>query len=499
MRLKKSLAIYVVQTALILLNSSHMEAVAAANTSPSPMMTMPIVAPLFIDDGNFTSTLVLVNGSALSTYADITVRSREGKTVANRRVQFNPHSQRQVSIRQLLDSSKASDISSGSVLVQQSPELNGMVISAALSMTRLSSPDNYIDQELAMPSEEGSSSLRAVADESSGLLLLAVTSTSEGSQHVNIKCLFASGPEVTKSIDLSPGETLITDACYKRTLNGAELSIDSDDDGHGHRGPIGIELTSNSTPGSYSAFGLASHESRNRRYFTSVPFVDPKMVMSTTTIFAGIPVGRSTQLPEGNYTPTVYLTNFSKGPRRVNIRFAHTSEDEIDVREVETVLLSPQSSQELSLPHLKGESNLQNTLLVEADGEPADVVSKFVARGDSGLRAVELLGKDLKDPMNGGNHPWSIEDGSDSTLLLFNASDSSQYFNVVIAAGAVMWQKAYHLKQMQTVAVGIRELISREVKDDSGRNSAQGDLERADTVACSESECRKGPATSDQS
>jgi hypothetical protein len=62
---------------------------------------------------------VLVNGSAVQTYADVTVRALNGKAVATSRVQFTPHSQQQVNIRKLLDSSGASGITAGSITVMQ--------------------------------------------------------------------------------------------------------------------------------------------------------------------------------------------------------------------------------------------------------------------------------------------------------------------------------------------------------------------------------------------
>src|SRR6516164_4555952 len=71
--------------------------------STSATMQMPAVVPLFIADGNFASTLVLVNGSSVQTYADVTVRSLDGKTVATKRVQFQPDSQQQLNLRTLLN------------------------------------------------------------------------------------------------------------------------------------------------------------------------------------------------------------------------------------------------------------------------------------------------------------------------------------------------------------------------------------------------------------
>jgi hypothetical protein len=190
--------------------------------------------------------------------------------------------------------------------------------------------------------------------------------------------------------------------------------------------------------------------------------------MSGTTIFAGVPVGSAPLISEGNFVPTISLTNFSSVGRHITIRYSRTVAGDPETQDLESADIPAMTSRDFSFPNITGESNLQNSFQVISDALPGDIVSKFVSRGDSRLHAVELLGKDLMDPLNGGNHPWSLENGTDSTLLLFNASDSPQYFNVVIVAGGILWQKAYQLKPMQTKALSILDLARRQSKDDKG-------------------------------
>jgi len=117
-----------------------------------PMMMMPLVAPLFLEGDPFSSILTLVNNSEASTYADITLRAVDGSTVSSRRVNFSPHSQRRISIAELLGE-KGSTVTTGSILVMQSSALTGPPVAAALSMTYLgSAAPNYIDEEISMPS-----------------------------------------------------------------------------------------------------------------------------------------------------------------------------------------------------------------------------------------------------------------------------------------------------------------------------------------------------------
>ena len=388
-------------------------------TTAPPTMQMPNVVPLFIEDGEFTSTLILVNGSTVQTFADVAVRALDGKTVAKKRVQFQPHSQQQLNIRTLLDAAGASGTTTGSILVTQSPALSGVVITAVLAMTRVSSSaPNYINEEIVMPSSSGSQFLRAVADKGNGPPLLAITSLADTVQHVQVQCLEKRGGASTKNIDLTAGETLLTSACREETVHGSDFQRYSEDPPAESHGPIGIALKSDAMSGSFAAFALEPHGSHDNKYFSSVPFTDPKMIMSTTTVFAGVPVGPATQLPTGTYIPSVALANFSSRDRHVTIRYARTSGENPEAENLESVTVPAQSSKEITLDGLKGDPDLQNSFLIAADGAPGDVAAKLVARSDSQLKEVELMGKDLMDPQNGGNHPWSVEQGTESTLLL---------------------------------------------------------------------------------
>ena len=70
-------------------DAATLKAQKTSTNSTSAMMQMPMGVPLFLEDGDFTSTLVLVNGGAVHTYADVTVPTVGGKTVATKRIQFH--------------------------------------------------------------------------------------------------------------------------------------------------------------------------------------------------------------------------------------------------------------------------------------------------------------------------------------------------------------------------------------------------------------------------
>jgi hypothetical protein len=228
----------------------------------SPLMAMPLVVPLFIQNEDFSSTLVLTNSADQSTYADVILTGTNGREITRRRVEFTAHSQRDIEIEPLLQS-VLSGSTTGSISVIQSPDLRGAVVLGQLSMTYRGTHDpSYIDEEVAMPMIMGSQMLRGVADAGSGSPLLAIASISETGQRVAIRCFLSEGESSSKSVDLLPGETLLTEACAERTIHGAVMESFATAEPTEHQspnGPMGISLASDAKPGSFVAFGLVPH------------------------------------------------------------------------------------------------------------------------------------------------------------------------------------------------------------------------------------------------
>lgn len=433
------------------------------------MMQMPLVAPLFIEDADFSSTLVMVNASSLNTFADVVLTGMDGVEITSKRVQFTSHSQQRITVGALLHDI-GSDATTGRIEIMQSPDLKGMSILAQLLLTHdeLGEP-NYIDEEIAMPSTSGSQMLRAVADKADGSPFLAITSLFESPQRITVECLPEHGPIFSKAVDLQPGETLVTEACIAKTLHGLDFTAVQSGAVRGSRGSVGIALSSDAMPGSFAAFGLAPHEDRGRDFFSGIVFDDPKMIMSSTTVFPGVPVGSTDLLPTGNFIPSLALANFSTQDAKVHVRHAFYSGSVASVEDVRSVVIPAGSSMNFSFENLAGDPGVKNSFLVTSEAAPGDIMSKLVSRSHSALREVELLGKDEKEHVNGGSHPWNLQGETESTLLLFNHSAETQTVDVFISRPDVPWHKAYHLGSMQMEVIDFRTLLREQVKDDQGR------------------------------
>ena len=82
---------------------------------------------------------------------------------------------------------------------------------------------------------------------------------------------------------------------------------------------------------------------------------------------------------------------------------------------------------------------------------------------------IELQAKDEKDQQNGGNHPWTLNDGSEPFLLLYNSGDAPRIFEVSIGSAGVEWEKGLELLPNETRTVSVRNLIAGRSPDDKGR------------------------------
>lgn len=440
----------------------------------APASMMPLVIPLFLQGNHFASTLVMVSNATEQTEVDLTVRALDGGTVASKRVTLNPHGQQRVDIGHLLDASH-SVVSAGSIVLMPTSSLAGPALGAMLAMTFTGSADpNYIDEEVSMPGMGGSQVLQGVVDSGEGTPALAISSIAETSQHVQIQCIGKEGPGPLRTVSLAAGETLLTNACSGPEIQNSEgAAVLQTWEEHPH-GAQGIRLTSDAMPGSFAAFAVGPHHERSDWFFSSVLFSDPKTFNSSNTIFTGVPVGESSLLTPGLYVPRVTLTNFSAKDAQVHTTFARSSAGTPAAQELATVVVPANSTREITLRDLEGDSLLQNSFVVSSDGAAGAVMAKLVSHGDSQLHEVELQAKDAADVDNAGGHPWSIEGNVESTLLLFNHSNSSQTFTVRVSGGGVDWQKEYPLASLQTKAISIRDLVEQQTKDDNAKTLPKG-------------------------
>ncbi len=441
----------------------------AQASAPQPSAARPpLVYPLFLVDERFSSTLVMVNPVDASTYAEVFVRDAGGRDLARKRVSFAPHSRQSVEIGDLLREVNLSS-ARGSVVVRENPNLKSPVLAGALSMTYRADQGNvFLDEERAVLGAGSADTLRAVTGPLQGAPLVALASLSPVVQHVTVACTFSAGQGSSRTLTLPAGQTSLIKSCGEILPDNVTAGEGLGNSPSQDSGPMGIEISSDGKPGVLGAFAIGS--GRGGSSIHSIDFASTSATNSATSIFPGLPIGSVPLLPNGAYAPQISVANFASVPRHVTVRLAASGNGSEELRTVKEISLPAHAVSSVLLAVGDGVQGIANSLIVSSDALPGEVVSRLASTAAGNLeREVKLPAKDDGDPQNGGNHPWSTEDGNQSTLLLFNRSEKLELFNVQVASDTARWEKAYTLKPLETKALSIAQLIADKIKDDYNR------------------------------
>ncbi len=431
-------------------------------------MTMPLVAPFFIENGGYRGTIVMVNELTKAVQGTIIARAPDGSVLGRKVITFAPKSQEDLAVSDLLGGPAPRRIV-GSIELDPDPqEVTSMAIAAQLSIVDVRTfPATYFEEEFLMvDSEMMPSQYRAVIPPTVASPRVALFSTSTSPQRVDVECLREGARSVSdRSFRLGPHEMRLVSACAVR--------------GRGHRSfeaafqpvrsrptALAISVQTNGSPGSLAVWGVSEIGNRHHTEI-SLNFEDAASLKTKETIFAGVPVGTADLLPGDTFTPDLAVANYGNQPANVSVTYSTMTADSPDSKTVAAFSLAAHSVRHVSLLNLSGDSELRNTFVVKSDTAPGTVIANLVLEGQAEYPAVQLMGKDPA-VNNGGEHPWTIASGDQSTVLLFNSSDKQQIFNVDIAANGKTWHQEYKLEPSETKAVEIGNLIKNHVKDRTG-------------------------------
>jgi hypothetical protein len=458
---------------LILSTTLPMGAQAPRIPTSGMQMPMPSVFPLFAESVEYSSVLNLVNELNKPLSAMIDVYSLKGESISQTTISLKPYSLERISMAQLLISS-AIKCELGSIRLS-ADHTAGLL--ASLSLTRRGSPATYFDEEPLMPSSsEGSNVFRGVADDvSDRTAVVAMTSLSSEPQNVTLTCFPAEGKAQSRVFQLGANRTILARPCYDGTVdalfvNASDLEqrVQLANAANKSSAAMGIAVSSDGMPGSFAAYGVVPHWGRSEAFFTSINFSDPKTRQSSGSAYVGVPVGPSLLLSDGNYKPELAITNFGSRAAKVELISAVTSGGNPVRDTITKVELLAGATRVIDLSRMRRNGDLANSLLVQTDASPGQVMSKLVSRGGGLLPVVELLDKDLQNGDNAGGHPWDVANGTTSTLLLFNHESTPQKVNLRFGVPTGVWMKQYTLASMETLPIRINELIDGQEKDDSG-------------------------------
>ena len=448
---------------------------------------MPFVAPLVFETSELTNTLVLANAASVPTTATIHLFSQDGTLNSHETISLRPHEKREYPITSSLENMTLPR-RWASVVVDQDPKAGmGVVVAGQVIVTdRRSSTPAYIDEELAMPEMEGSTTLSAVADQSEGPPMVAVTNVSALAQHVTLTCMQNAQHPVQIRLEIAGHATALSKACSSTSVSTLPEYTSSLEE-HEHSEVYGFKVDGTGDPGSLAAFALAPHYRGRDLVFSSVPFYDPGTIHSSDVVFAGVPIGAQETLPAGVYTPRLSLANFSNVPLAFFVSLADTITS--PAKDAEGNVHSPLMNtihQGTIPPHQVGEyifngqeaqSGLLHSIVVSTKASPGSYQAKLVSRSTGALYEVELLAKETLEMKNAGVHPWTTQGDTESHIVLFNHSNADKKVGVFINAGSTLWSHEMILAPSETSEISINKIREEQVPDDRGRRLPLGIFE----------------------
>ncbi len=444
-----------------------------SHSSPSQhktMTTMPLIAPLFVENGELSSSITVVNAAAAASSAQVILLDQQGTQVIKKTITLNGHSQIVLSVSELLKQAHAL-ISIGSVQIVPEPKAaKNMSVVAQLSIVdsgRVSPA--YLEEEFFMPTSKSSNIFRSVSSSVLGYPVLALVSLSAEPQNVTVNCITEHSRSWQSTIQIAPNEMVLTEVCDAANERISDFQSSWHQKASNAKRSIGISVTTTGMPGELGVYGFALSGEHDNPSYTALAFNDIGTVRSSNTVFVGVPVGRTDLLPGDIFNPEIALANFGAEPATANVLYATTDSNAPASKTVATVTLQPQSSQNLVLPALSGDAQMRNSFIIQSNASPGTLAANLSSIGASTSRIVQLLGKDQQQSQNGGSHPWTRADRATSTLLLFNHSQAVESFSVRVSAGSMLWQQDYDLAPLETKTLTINDLITEGIKDQRGK------------------------------
>ncbi len=441
--------------------------IAGAPQAAAPMgMNTELVAPLVIESSDWSSVVTLVNESKNQIHAQLALRAIDGELVAANTVVLPGHSSRRVAVESLFHG--VDFIGFLTVNVQEMDAAQNMAVAAQLTLIGKGNLiGTSIDQELEMP--KMGSNFKSVVDSSSALL--AIQNAGMQTAPATVTCIIG-GAVTHTSTQVPPGRMLLLHNC--ETLNDdltsashllSTLAVPTP----GIDSGSAFEVDGGSSE--LTVFGL-SFPLQHNHPISAATFINQSDFTSQSTVFAGIPVGAYIALPGAVFEPTLTLANLSQATRIAIVRAA--SNDSLQpAKLVSTVTLQPFEVRRLDIPFENPAGSAIGTFLVDQDGAPGDVLANLMDKDKATQTTLNPLPKFLHHANNGGGHPWSVEPGTSSTIVIFNASAKEQTLNFNLGADGIVWKKTVMLQANQTLSMDVQGIIAKANEQSSSKSNSE--------------------------
>ena len=444
-----------------------------------PPMPMPLVAPLFIENGMTHSTITLVNNFSKPLDIDVVLSDLEGNQIAKSAVTIDAYSPKKVEIADVLSQMPwAATSGYGSVLLSSH---TATTLAAQLSIVN-QELQNDMEEEFVMMMGSYPANYRAVAANLSTTPIVAVRSTSATDQTISVTCLSETGPLDSSNLTIGPNQTLLLRVC-RGTGPQTIANLDADFASlPGSKKAVGVAVSSLAPSMDLAVFGIAVHGEGTQRLLSGIPFWAPDTLKSSTAVYPGVPAAQNLAFGGQSFQLFATLANFSPVPQQATVLLSAGSGKDSTQKTIGSVTVPGQSVSTVDLPELPAGAAVSNSIVVQSGANPGEVLSNVqaVAQGTVSELAFTLPWRDQQQFNNAGEHPWTVSDSNLATVLLFNpdrerTNDSVQ---LAIRAGQTVWTKQVSLAPMATTTISLNEIVKKQEPDAKGQklplNSSEG-------------------------
>ena len=314
---------------------------------------------------------------------------------------------------------------------------------------------------------------RTVASNVTAAPIIAIRSLSTTSQTITIECLGNAEQRKKSDIPIEPNQTLLVQACLE---DGAKQIADLNEMAFTvpmqHRS-IGVSVFSSAPSMELAVFGLGIQGKESDRHVRGMQFADVNTLRSSTAVYPGV-AGESSLLGLHKPRLQVSIANFGNSPRNVTVLVSKGSGTGSAEQQVATVNVLPGNVvlRNLDAEALDDRLGLDTSLVVQTDAAIGEVLSdvQSLSSSDDSPLAIPLPWKDQAQVFNGGQHPWRIDGGFSSTVLLFNPDQhAANSITLSIYSDNKAWTKLFSVPPLATVPVRLDDIIAKRQPDDKGK------------------------------
>ena len=288
------------------------------------MVNLPSVAPLFIEDARFSSTLYIVNEGNPPAVGRLLLLTQDGRIVADKTVTVSGHDKAELAIKPLLEAAKSSATRGSIELFDDNVEGSSLAGELVIAYQGASASAN-LDEELLMPTMSQSHELRGLAIRAVANPVVSVSSASDQPVQVKVSCTGEWSKPTQVSFQILSHQIVTIRPCSNSSgpvdaLNAFNYSATE----FGPPEAKGIQISSPDPKAEIQAFGFSPIMTEGELSFVPISFQSPDDSISNQAVYPGVPVGYSGEL-WGTYRPRLVVQNYSATARTISVYNARTA------------------------------------------------------------------------------------------------------------------------------------------------------------------------------